>query len=282
MCKFKNLAIQDAVMGRITDDPSAWLSPIWNILTTKVMPSREKGLEAFAAQYGFKYYPGISKEESAGGSGNQALYLLTAKKVNGSEFNDFNSKSNLNADISYIPAIQISPSWWAKWLFNQNNSAIGWRKGIYIFFPIIWILIMLIGCLFLWYILSRNKSPVTSQDVMLIIFAFGTLYYCRQVLLKWLHLIEDRIIMAPDNLLSFGEFNVSLELNRVQIEGKKKRVKFLRLIKYASQCPVCEAEVLLDKGEPDFPRRVVGRCQESPREHVYSFDRVTKTGMRLR
>lgn len=53
-------------------------------------------------------------------------------------------------------------------------------------------------------------------------------------------------------------------------------------IKYASQCPVCEAEVLLDKGEPDFPRRIVGRCQESPREHVYSFDRVTKTGMRLR
>ena len=94
---------------------------------------------------------------------------------------------------------------------------------------------MLIGCLFLWYILSRNKSPVTSQDVMLIIFAFGTLYCCRQVLLKWLHLIEDRIIMAPDNLISFGEFNVSLELNRVQIEGKKKRVKFLRLIKYVSQ-----------------------------------------------
>ena len=53
-------------------------------------------------------------------------------------------------------------------------------------------------------------------------------------------------------------------------------------MKYLGECPICGAEVLLDKGEPDFPRRLVGRCQESPREHIFSFDRVTKAGMKLK
>lgn len=281
-CKFNNLAIQDAVKGGMRGDPSAWISPIWNKLVNEVMPSREKGLESFAASNGFKYYPGIHKQESPGGSGNQSLYSIEAKRVSASELNQSIFNSSVKADISYIPAIEISPSWWAKWLFNQNNSATGWRKGVYIFFPIIWIVFMLLGCLLIWYILSKNKNPVTSQDLMVIIFAFGALYYCWQALRKWLQLVEDRIVMAPDHLLSWGEFNVSLELDRVSGENKKRITKILRLVKYASQCPICEAVIQLDKGEPDFPRRIVGRCQESPREHVYSFDRITKTGMRLR
>ena len=38
----------------------------------------------------------------------------------------------------------------------------------------------------------------------------------------------------------------------------------------------------LKDGEPDYPRRLVGRCHESPREHVFSFDRVTRRGCVLR
>ena len=65
-------------------------------------------------------------------------------------------------------------------------------------------------------------------------------------------------------------------------EPGKIRPRSLRLVKYAATCPTCKAQVLLDKGEPDFPRRIVGRCHESPREHVFSFDRVSQTGYRLR
>jgi hypothetical protein len=37
--------------------------------------------------------------------------------------------------------------------------------------------------------------------------------------------------------------------------------------------------VKLDRGEPDFPHRIIGRCEEHPREHVFSFDRSSKRGV---
>jgi hypothetical protein len=82
-------------------------------------------------------------------------------------------------------------------------------------------------------------------------------------------------------MVGFKEFGVCLELFKP--EGSNADTpKRARMIKYAGTCPICAAQVLLDKGEPDFPRRIVGRCQESPREHVYSFDRATRTGYHLR
>ena len=35
-------------------------------------------------------------------------------------------------------------------------------------------------------------------------------------------------------------------------------------------------------GVSDYPRRLVGRCDESPRERIFSFDRVTRRGVTLR
>jgi len=59
-------------------------------------------------------------------------------------------------------------------------------------------------------------------------------------------------------------------------------LRLIRLVRYSAPCPICGTTIYLDKGEPDFPRRLVGRCNESPREHVYSFDRVTQKGSVLR
>ncbi len=111
-----------------------------------------------------------------------------------------------------------------------------------------------------------------------IIFALGLAFYAKFKFYELIQLLEDRITMAPLKLLSTTEQAVCLEL----VTTTDKKNKILRLVKYASQCPICQAEILLDKGEPDFPRRIVGRCKESPREHVYSFGRITLTGNKLR
>lgn len=54
--------------------------------------------------------------------------------------------------------------------------------------------------------------------------------------------------------------------------------KKVQLTKYVGLCPLCKAQVELEKGDPDFPGGIIGRCKESPRERIYSFDRVTKLG----
>lgn len=278
---FKNLAIQDAVMGKMGKDASAWLSPLWKKLTTQTLIERAEGLEKFARDKKFNYYPWVGKIESTGGSGNQALYFLEAREVSREGALASQTAKQPNVDITYIPAINLTPSWWARWLFDRNYSASGWRKSLYIWTPVVWILIAGFLSMFLWLILSRSNSPVTTRDLLYIMLSGAMIAYCRHIITRFLRLSDDRIMLAPDNLVGFREFGVCIELARPR-NLDKMHPRVLRLVKYASQCPTCNAEVLLDEGEPDFPRRIVGRCQESPREHVFSFDRATRTGIRLR
>ncbi len=76
--RFNNYAIRDAVMGETERDASAWLSPIWKKITTDLRQQREEGLQQFAAERRLDCYPWVSKLESSGGGGNQALFFLVA------------------------------------------------------------------------------------------------------------------------------------------------------------------------------------------------------------
>ena len=277
--KFKNMALQDAIMGNMSKDPSAWMSPIWKKLTLNILPSIEDALEAFARNKGYEYYPWVGKTESSGGAGNQTFYYLTARKVSSSKQNFQHSLDK--AEIYYLPAMQIVPSWWARFFFGKDYSAYGWRRTFYIWLPLV--SIFSVGTLgtILWISLSRLKTPLSASDLVLFLFLGGGLFYCCHVINRFVRLAEDRIMMAPDSLVGYREFGVCIELFKEDIKDKSK-LRTLRLVKYVAECPLCGAEVLLDKGEPDFPRRIVGRCLESPQEHVFSFDRVTKTGINLR
>ncbi|PPC86948.1 MAG: hypothetical protein CTY37_04695 [Methylotenera sp.] len=268
--QFTNEAIYKAIVGNKAADYSSWFSRYWK----KVDEISRIGLEDFARENGYKHFAWIEKK-SGGGSGNQSLYFLAEKPV---QANVKQSLTNLKSDINYIEITNVSPSWWAKWLFNQGNSATGWRKMIYVLYPIAELIVVFILGSFLWIIAMLNKNPLNAQHVALFLFIIILLLYVRNTLIKWSKIVEDRIVMASDNLLSWGEHDVCLDL----VTSPDKKTKILRLVKYASKCPICETEIILDKGEPDFPRRIVGRCKESPREHVYSFDRVTLSGNKLR
>lgn len=90
---------------------------------------------------------------------------------------------------------------------------------------------------------------------------------------RWGRLLDDRVLLLATNDLAAGEEGVILERERFEEKN------FMVLRRYVAPCPICHsATVRLSRGEPDFKRRIVGRCEESPREHVYSFDRVTLEG----
>lgn len=277
--KFINMDLQIGIKGGIDKDSSAWLSPIWKKLSTETLPSIQDSMEGFARAKGYDFYPWVGKTESSGGSGNTAQYFLTAIKVTSE--NQPGDEPLQHADICYLPAVKITPSLWARWLFSRDYSAHGWRKWLYVWGSLAWLLALLLLFGLMWILLSQGKTPLSTQDVMLISLAIGIVMYCRHVFHQLSILFDDRIMLAPDNLIGFGESNVCIEIAKENFKNKSSP-RVLRLVKYMAECPVCGAEVLLDKGEPDFPRRIIGRCQESPREHIFSFDRVTKTGMKLR
>jgi hypothetical protein len=281
-CTFTNLVIKDAVTKNLDNDPSAWLSPIWKKLSTEILPNREKGLQQFAFEKGYKHYAWPFKVDSQGGSGNQAHYKLIAKKVDLTTLSVNLYHPDLKVDIRYISAVSLKPSLIASFLFNKNNSAHGWRKWALFSFPIFWLLFTILTFVLVWLSLKWSNAPISSKDVFNIISTGIFIYVCRYYLLRFTRFFEDRIIMAPDILVDMTNVNVCLELVSIKDENNNKLPRVFQLVKYASECPICKSEVLLEVGEPDFPRRIVGRCQESPREHVYSFDRSTKTGYKLR
>ncbi len=59
-------------------------------------------------------------------------------------------------------------------------------------------------------------------------------------------------------------------------------IRRLQLVRYKSQCPVCNSVVGVIKGRGDLKGRLIGSCWQSPDEHVFSFDPVTRKGFPLR
>lgn len=279
--RFNNFAIRSAVTSETGGDASAWLSRHWKMINGEIRQQREEGLQAFAAQQGLDCYPWVGKIESPGGAGNQALYFLVALPLQANQDSGAHLSEALQPDITYIPAENLKLSWWAGWLFDENRVASSWRKGLLIWPNLIWFIVIVLLGILLLFALSQSTTPLTTHDLTASILLVVIPWYAFRVIKHFERLIDDRIVVASDHLVGFREFGVCLELFKPEGAGTDIS-RSLRMIKYAASCPICGAQVLLGVGEPDFPRRIVGRCQESPREHVFSFDRVTRSGSRLR
>lgn len=277
--RFNYLAIRDAVTGDTGGDASAWFGRHWKTLMGDFRQKCEEGVQKFAADQGLMVYPWIEKRESSGGAGNQALISLVALPIPGTSSPV--AKALPKHDIDYIPAEKLKLSWWIRWVFDKDQVAKGWRKWMLVWPNLLWFAIVGIVTAFLLWAMGQSAAPLTTRDAIFLIYIGLLAWYARYLIDRLFRLVDDRIILASDSMVGFKEFGVCLELFKP--EGSNADTpKRARMIKYAGTCPVCSAQVLLDKGEPDFPRRIVGRCQDSPREHVFSFDRATQTGYRLR
>ncbi len=146
--RFNNYAICNAVTGEAEGDASAWLSPIWKKITTDLRQQREQGLQEFAAKRGLDCYPWVGKLESSGGGGNQVLYYVVTLPLPETGNTSPTTIALAPPDITYIAAENLQPSWWARWLFDQDHVASGWRKWLLVWPNLIWFaLIGLLGIL---------------------------------------------------------------------------------------------------------------------------------------
>lgn len=165
----------------------------------------------------------------------------------------------------------------AKWLFSNGQIQMSMMK-IWLIIGFLFLLgFISVGFSYISFIVLSVPKPVTTQDLTTIISIFVIpasvwLFFIR----PWVRLFDDRIVQAPDLLVALSEKQAQIELYK---EGD---LRFIRLVRYSAPCPACGATIYLDDGKPDFPRRLVGRCSESPREHIFSFDWVTKRGAILR
>jgi len=285
--RFNNIEIVAAVNELIDESKvNKWVN--WKNTVIPFWEARRKEVQDFARKRRLTTYPEIGYQRSKGGRSITSLYWLESKPLpdireqnedNHSQQgqNDTFNGNRISVEYDLAENGEVKPSWLAKWLFHDGQIHLSnWH---------IWSILSLLTILsastlmlsYISWIGFTEPRPITTRELTTFIAIFALPFTVWYILIgPWVRLFDDRIIAAPDWLLAFSERSAQLELYR------KDDLRLIRLVSYTTPCPVCGSTVYLDSGYPDYPRRLVGRCSESPREHIYSFDRVTRKGKVLR
>jgi hypothetical protein len=254
--------------------------PFWN--------TRKKEVQDFARKRRLTTYPEIGYHLSAGGRGNESLYWLKSEPLpdiseqyeeNNSQQgqNDTLNGSRMSVEYDLAENGAVKPSWLVKWLLHDGQIHLSnWH--IWSIFSLLTILgVSTLILSYISWIGFAEPRPITTRELTTFIAIFVLPFTVWYIFIRpWVRLFDDRIIEAPDLLLSIKEKSAQLELYR------EDDLRVIRLVNYTAPCPVCGSTIYLENGEPDYPRRLIGRCSDSPREHLFSFDRVTRKGAVLR
>jgi hypothetical protein len=281
--RFTNKDIVAAARVTTNETANKWVD--WNQSVLPYWNSKKDQIIGFARKQGLNAYPNIGYYiPEKGGRGIESRYWLIAEplpEINDEEqlLTDEASSSAKQTNIRYQIEEngEVAPSWIARWLLHDGQIRLSIRLLV-AYFGLLLILFAFVVVLSLisWTGLSVPR-PVTTLDLTTLISIFAVPYTVWLIFIKpCLRLFDDRIVPAPELLVSFKEKSAQLEL------FKDGDLRLIKLVRYTAPCPICGATLHLEDGAPDYPRRLVGRCYDSPREHIYSFDRATQKGTVLR
>lgn len=267
-------AIHTDLQGNPNQEPSAWLSSIWKDIEGRHYPEIEARVIDLCRQAGLRVYPVLEKD-----NGKPAFYRLGTKALPPSECEVIEDDDVLPPNaIRYKPDLSLGLSWLGKLFFNQGLKWTPFKRYSFLSWQLLLLISVAVFDVLLWLILWYRREPLTGQDLMAIVMAIGLPWGAYWHFSGIFRLFEDRIMIAPDWMLAWKELGATVEINRSKDADAPSTIHVHR---YSANCPICGWMVKLDRGEPDFPRRIVGRCEENPREHVFSFDRSSKRGMSL-
>lgn len=281
--KIASTALQVEVAGVEVEDknPGTTLASPWKTLTEHKLVDRREGLQQFFAQHEFNHYLWPMKDKSHGGAGNTSMYYFEVKEIPVEQDIGTVVSTSGAGEILYIPELTPSPAWWLKRLFEGGYALQGWRRWLLVWLGTLSILAAVLVVMMTLLLLAYSKNLTLQIGLNLILFAAAITWLVYLLVSPIGKLLEWRIITAPDILVSFKEYNVLIELAS-DPNAPDGSNKVIRLVRYASTCPICSGKVEVVEGKKEFPNRFVGRCLESPAEHVFSFDRVTRRGKLLR
>ena len=263
-------------------DAKKWID--WPGSFTDYWQTREPQIIEFARQQGLQVYPKPVRLSTRGGPGNVTTFFIKAMplpeispKEQAFQAQQDKDTGQHQAHYEISSHDEIETAWIAKWLFKNGQLHLrSWPVWVIIG----WLLLIggsISAVSYVGWISSSIPHPVTTRELTLLLSLFGIPYLIWTVVIRpWIRLFDDRIVLAHDLLINFKEKPAQFELL------KDGELRLIRLVRYSAACPLCGATLYLEEGAPDYPRRLVGRCHESPREHVFSFDRVTRKGKSLR
>lgn len=246
--------------------------------------SRKSSIEQWFRAAGSPWIPAITVADG-GGRGNSTEYSFRFDDM--PEFRDepadqpswpLSDVGLTDRDVVAYTREPAEPAFWLRWLLKRPFPTRSWR-GIVL---IVCLGIVMVTTLLLWYAVAfvlLTRQSMSLQLVSSIAFCAGIASVAWWSARSLWELPFERITIAPDLILSLKQMYGQLCLTRDK-DGKAAR-GWLSLVRHSSTCPVCSGTIEIRTGKAAYPGRLVGRCSENPREHVYSFDAVTLTGRLL-
>lgn len=174
--------------------------------------------------------------------------------------------------IEYLEEMEIYPIPWFRHPLKINVQ--GWRSLSLTSLPVLFFIAITFGS---WVLLQYWLSTLPVREVFQATLVVA-LVLAEMAWFIWpvFRLVEDRIIIAP------GILQLAHTLQHVLLIKKEGSTKFIRMVRFTGTCPLCDGQVEIHKGRGVFRGRLVGKCEKSPVEHLYSFDHVLRRGNLLR
>jgi hypothetical protein len=174
----------------------------------------------------------------------------------------------------------VKESWWWNRVFSHPVQLRGWAVLLLALLVLVTCTVVLLVSLVAWVPLTRPDSLLAGVAFVIAIAPIAATFWFG-LARPFVALPEDRIVMAPLLLQGFGpRSDFLLELRW----DEEADVNTFRFVRFTAPCPVCgeRATVQISDGGREFHHRLVGRCRRAPKEHVFSFDHITREGCALR
>lgn len=239
--------------------------------------SKIEGIRESLIDQGLQQFPQLERVEG-GGTGNPTRYKIiwVADTTVIDRYKTFSFQDALpKKNIRYI-CEDIQDAGPLARLFTKGYEMVGWKKHLYqitILAPLLLCYLVFVQIVF-GLTMKETLVPVGISSIA----SFAIVCWAAWYTMKPLYEVPTKkITIAPWWMQSIDDDRL-IEL-RVSLEAKTKSLKAVR---YSSDCPICKGKVYAKSGGWEFRGRVIGRCEENPVEHVYTFDKVTRVGRFLR
>ena len=242
--------------------------------------AREQQVRQLCQDAGCAWLPQL-EVRPGGGRGNPTLYSISLEPLTAEQAEDSTSDEPQGEDGAVRYRIDpAKPALWLRILLGSRPFPVASWRG-YVLLGSAAINFMLIGLIW-WAVLVEwmKGRPITTADLSLGALAFAVSWALWRLTRPMRLLPTNRVVLAHEAFLSVGTLHGQLRTMR---DGRSRvSARKFSVVRHWAVCPVCAAEIDLSDGGAEFPRRLVGRCNDAPTEHIYSFDPVRLTGMPLR
>lgn len=243
---------------------------LWKRLKEDLWETKREGICQRARDLGLAAIPGLDRIEG-GGTGHPTRYRIVAVPLGVDEPTHAPEVVVLApGEIRYIcedledtgPFVRI---------FARGFEIAGWRKWALLATMFASLLLALVLVLI---ISAGVVRQIPLKDLVYLLLGTGSIFW-----VLWmtygpiLRVLDSRILPAPWWMQS-ADHDRLLEW-RCPPRYSAKTIKAAR---YTGVCSLCGGKVTVRSGGREFFGRLLGQCEDSPREHVFSFDHVLRRG----